>query len=239
MRLNRNSDPYLSGLLVVDKPPGMSSARAVAIVKRALNGAKVGHAGTLDPFATGVLIMLIGDATRKCEQMMSLPKTYEATIRLGATTATDDVESPEQIHEGSALGRTPVHPLESSVINQALQQFVGEIPQRPPQYSAIKVRGRRACDRVRSGENFQLHPRVVRIDSIDMLSYEWPYLQVRIKCGRGTYIRSLARDLGAALGIGGYLSALRRTRIGDFSVEQAIDLKTATQESIAEQIKTL
>ncbi|MCS7033849.1 MAG: tRNA pseudouridine(55) synthase TruB, partial [Phycisphaerae bacterium] len=143
-------DPAPDGLLLVDKPPGVSSAHVVGRVKRALPaGVRVGHAGTLDPFATGLLIVLVGRSTRRCESLMAAAKTYLATIKLGATTATDDPESPEILHPGAASGGDPVG-LEA--IRQAIGEFVGEIEQVPPKYSAVKIAGRRACDRVRRGQ---------------------------------------------------------------------------------------
>jgi len=208
------------GLIILDKPAGMSSARAVAAVKRLLpREEKLGHAGTLDPFATGVLVLMVGRATRCSERIMSWPKTYEATIKLGATTPTDDPESPERAFAGA--GPAP----ELGQIEQALRGFVGAIQQRPPIYSAIKIDGKRACDRVRGGAaDLQLKPRIVQVHAIDVLSYQWPLLSVRIDCGRGTYIRSIARDLGIALNVGGYLTALRRTRVGQCTIDRAVTL---------------
>src|SRR5215213_1073131 len=142
----------LSGVINLDKPPGLTSARAVDRVKRVLpRGTKIGHAGTLDPFATGVLLLLIGKATKSCEQLMDQPKTYETTIKLGATTETDDPESAEIVSMKSP-GLSPGLP----EIEQALSKFVGTIEQRPPQFSAIKIGGRRACDRVRDGQTVEL-----------------------------------------------------------------------------------
>jgi len=219
------------GLLILDKPAWISSAQAVDRIKRLLpRGSKVGHAGTLDPFATGVLVLLLGRATRHCQRIMDMPKTYEARIRLGATTATDDIESPEQPWQ------PPPAPPSRQQIEQAAQSFVGWIQQRPPVYSAIKISGRRACDRARRGAIVQLEPRPVRIYSIDVLDYAWPDLNLRIECGRGTYIRALARDLGEKLNVGGYLTALRRTRIGPFDVQQAVPLESLTSQNIERYI---
>src|SRR5580765_4220436 len=150
----------MHGIIVLDKPAGMSSARAVAKVKHLLpRGTKVGHAGTLDPFATGVLILLIGKATRQCERIMSQRKTYEATIKLGATTATDDPDSPEQPHEASG-------PVSRETVESALSKFVGAIQQTPPVYSALKINGRRACDLVRDGRDVELKARTVQVYSV-------------------------------------------------------------------------
>jgi tRNA pseudouridine55 synthase len=216
----------LDGILNLDKPAGISSARAVDAVKRLLpRGTKIGHAGTLDPFATGVLLLLIGKGTKSCERLMDEPKQYEATIKFGATTATDDPESPEQPTPHAAeVGRAEVR--------EVLPRFVGQILQRPPAFSALKVEGRRAYDLARKGANVELAPRPVRVDSIELLEFEWPLLRVRVDCGRGTYIRALARDMGAALNVGGYLTALRRTRIGRFDVSSAATLETLRATSI-------
>jgi tRNA pseudouridine55 synthase len=223
----------ISGVLVLDKPAGISSARAVARVKRLLpRGTKVGHAGTLDPFATGVLLLLIGRATKLCEQLMDQPKTYEATVKLGANTETDDPESSE-------TARVVVSPPELETIHEALKTFVGAIEQRPPKFSALKVGGRRACDRVRDGEEVELKPRVVKIYSMEVTAYDYPLLKLRIDCGRGTYIRAIARDLGEALGTGGYLTELRRTRVGEFTIERATMIDQLDPAAIAARLTPL
>jgi tRNA pseudouridine55 synthase len=205
---------HLCGILNVDKPPGVSSARVVSQVKRLLpKGTKIGHAGTLDPFATGVLLLLIGKATKQCELLMNAPKRYEATIRFGATTETEDPETPEQPWPAKDASAAP--PTREQV-EAALNAFVGEIMQRPPAYSAMKVGGRRAYDLARKGHTVELQPRRVTVYAIELLDYAWPAATVLVDCGRGTYIRSIARDLGEALDVGGYLTALRRARVGDF-----------------------
>ena len=209
----------MHGIINLDKPAGGSSARAVAAVKRLLpRGVKIGHAGTLDPFATGVLLLLVGKATRSCERLMDAPKQYEATVKLGATTETDDPDSPEV----PTPGATPVTPARAQA---AAQRFVGEILQRPPAYSAMKVGGRRSYDLARQGNLVRHEPRPVRVYGIEVLSYDWPLLRLRVDCGRGTYVRSIARDLGEALGVGGYLLELRRTRVGPFEAADAVPLE--------------
>ena len=214
-------------MINLDKPAGMSSARAVDKVKRLLpRGTKIGHAGTLDPFATGVLLQLIGKATKLCERLMDQPKQYEATMKLGATTATDDLESPEENH----LGQDAQATIED--VRNVLLKFVGVIQQRPPVYSAMKIAGRRAYDLARRGKDVQLEPRTVHVYGIELLDFSWPLLRLRIDCGRGTYIRAIARDLGAALNVGGYLTQLRRTRIGEFRVEDAVTLDHLVEEGI-------
>jgi len=208
----------LCGIINLDKPAGMSSAGAVAAVKRLLaRGTKVGHAGTLDPFATGVLVLLVGRATRLFARFMSHPKQYEATIKLGATTQTLDPTSPEIATPGA--GPVPVE-----AIAAVLPAFIGEIRQVPPAYSALWIDGRRAYDLARSGRAVTPQARTVQVYGIEMLSYDWPLLRLRIDCGKGTYIRSLARDIGSALGMGGYLTALRRTRVGPCRIEDAVSL---------------
>jgi tRNA pseudouridine55 synthase len=198
----------------------------VGRVKRLLpRGTKVGHAGTLDPFATGVLLILIGRATKMCESLMGAPKQYEATIKLGATTPSLDPETPEEIIE-------PAAPPTAEAVAAALHRQVGTISQMPPAYSALKIGGRRAVDRVRDGETVTLQPRIVRIDSIELLDYAWPYAKIRIDCGRGTYVRAIARDLGEALGTGGYLTQLCRTRVGIYTSDKSIDLSTMTMDQI-------
>ena len=209
----------ISGVINLNKPAGMSSARAVAQVKRMLpRGTRIGHAGTLDPFATGVLLLLVGRATRMCERLMDQPKQYEATIKLGATTATDDPESPE-------ITNAAAHSIDRTQVEQVLPRFVGQILQRPPAFSALKVKGRRAYDLARKGEEVVLEPRRVQVYSIELLQYEWPMLDLRVDCGRGTYIRALGRDIGEALGVGGFLLRLVRTRVGDFSLNRSVALE--------------
>jgi tRNA pseudouridine55 synthase len=208
--------PLLQGIINLDKPAGITSAKAVGRVKHLLpRGTRIGHAGTLDPFATGVLLLLVGKATKSCESLMDQPKAYEATVKLGGTTATDDLDSPET--------PTPNAPIPTRAqIESTLPRLTGVISQRPPNYSALKIGGRRAYDLARHGKAIELPPRDVRIDRIDLLDYSWPLLKLRIDCGRGTYIRSIARDLGQALNTGGYLTQLRRTRVGQFTIDDAV-----------------
>src|SRR5437868_1753759 len=232
---------HVNGILNLDKPAGISSARAVDRVKRLLpRGTRIGHAGTLDPFATGVLLLLIGKATKSCERLMDQPKQYEATIKLGAVTATDDCDSQEEAFSGG----TGASPVRQGILDQhgrgaratieaALPRFIGEILQRPPAFSALKIGGRRAYDLARRGKEVKLEPRAVHVHNIELLDYDWPMLRLRIDCGRGTYIRSIARDLGEALGVGGYLTQLRRTRIGQFDLKDAVTIEQLTADGVA------
>jgi tRNA pseudouridine55 synthase len=214
----------MHGIILLDKPAGISSAGAVNSVKRVLpRKTKIGHAGTLDPFATGLLILLVGNATKRCEALMNQPKQYEATVRFGATTETDDPESTPQPVEGAS-------PASVELVRDALKRFIGNIEQIPPAYSALKIAGKRACDRIRQGETVEIKPRIVRIYDIALLAYAWPDAKLRIDCGRGTYIRAIARDLGETLAVGGYLTELRRTRSGEFRVEEAATIETLQRE---------
>jgi tRNA pseudouridine55 synthase len=223
----------MDGIINLDKPAVISSASAVARVKRLLpRGTKIGHAGTLDPFATGVLLLLVGKATKQCERLMGEAKRYEATIKLGATTATLDPESPEEPFSGGTGlqpmldGSEQLHGLKTPApVDEALQRFVGQIQQRPPAFSAMKVGGQRAYKLARSGKTVQLQPRTVHVYGIELVDYAWPFLRLRVECGRGTYVRSLARDIGETLGVGGYLTQLRRTRIGPFELSSAVTLE--------------
>lgn len=200
----------MDGIIPLDKPAGMSSARAVDVVKSFLpRGTKIGHAGTLDPFATGALVLLVGKATRLCEQLMDKPKQYLARAKFGATTPTDDVDSEPKGHEVREIPTL-------GQVDRAMEPFTGEIQQVPPQYSALKVKGKPAYERAREGETVPLVARTVRVHQIERIGYAWPYLSFKIDCGRGTYIRSLARDLGEALGVGGHLIGLRRIFVGPF-----------------------
>ena len=221
----------VNGILNVDKPAGVSSARVVAQVKRLLpRGTKIGHAGTLDPFATGVLLLLVGKATKLCEQLMSEPKQYVATMKLGATTETLDPESPELVTPGAS-------PIPREAIEQLLPRFVGDIEQMPPAYSALKVGGRPAYEMARKGEAVELRARRIRIYGIELLRCHWPLLDLKIDCGRGAYIRSLARDIGAALNTGGYLTALKRTRIGPFTGDDALSIETLQRDGVERHLR--
>jgi tRNA pseudouridine55 synthase len=185
-------------------------------VARLVGRAKVGHAGTLDPLASGVLVVCVGSATRLVEDIQGLPKSYRTVVRLGARSDTLDADGRIEVKEDAPV------PSRDDVA-AAVSPLVGEVDQLPPEYSALKVGGRRAYDLAREGRAFDLAPRRVRIDRIEVVRYEWPRLELEIDCGSGTYIRSIARDLGEALGCGGLVEVLVRTRIGPFSLEGAVD----------------
>jgi len=215
--------PAIAGLVLIDKPLGLTSMAVCSVIRAKLRAGgaprriKVGHGGTLDPLATGLLVVLVGKATRMCEQVMADEKEYVATVDLGSTSPTHDLEStPEPADIGHIPGR--------SEVEHALERFAGVIEQVPPAHSAMKVGGKRAYEIARRGGDPGLEPRPVRIDSIEIVGYEFPLLQIRVVCGKGTYIRSLARDIGQRLKTGGMLAALRRTRIGRFHVDSATSL---------------
>lgn len=208
----------LNGLLVLDKPSGLTSRDALdRAAKWFPRKTKVGHAGTLDPLATGVLVLAVGQATRLIEYVQAMLKAYRTRIRLGATSDTDDADGTVTVNPAAG-------PVEEAAVRAALTAFVGEIEQVPPAYSAARVEGRRAHLLARKGHEVTLAPRRVRIDRIDVREYVWPDLEMDVECGKGTYIRSIARDLGEALGVGGYVTVLRRLRIGPFTVDDAVTL---------------
>jgi tRNA pseudouridine55 synthase len=207
------------GFLVVDKAPGMTSHDVVAIGRRALNTRKVGHAGTLDPMATGVLVLGFNNGTRLLQYITDGDKSYTATIVLGASTTTDD-------HEGEITSTADATDVSDEDIKQILGTMVGEIMQRPTNVSAIKVDGKRAYDRARSGEEFELPARKVTISQLDILDIRrkdaTTLVDIAVTCSAGTYIRAIARDLGAELKVGGHLNVLRRTRVAGFTLNHAI-----------------
>lgn len=212
-------------IIAIDKPYHMSSFGALAHIRYVLSKflhhkVKIGHAGTLDPLATGVLVLCTGKKTKEIEQLQTHTKEYTATLQLGATTASYDLEH--------TVDHTyPTRHITRQLIEETLLQFVGDIQQVPPTYSAVKVNGDRAYALRRAGEDVTLKPKNVRIDEIELTHYddETKQLGLRVVCGKGTYIRSLARDLGRALGSGAFLTELRRTRVGDFTVDNCVSFE--------------
>jgi tRNA pseudouridine55 synthase len=201
------------GLLIVDKPVGPTSHQVVGLVRKGTGIRKVGHAGTLDPRASGVLVLCLGAATRLSEYLSSTTKEYEAVVRFGISTRTFDGDG--EVTRRS--GRTPTR----REIEECLPEFRGELEQQPPPFSAIKVQGRKAYELARAGDDPELAPRTVTISRLELRSYQAPDLALRVECSAGTYIRSLAHDLGEKLGTGAHLAGLRRTRAGPFRLEQA------------------
>lgn len=214
----------IEGVFSINKPRGISSQRAVQIVKywaRRKTGdknIKVGHAGTLDPLATGVLVIAVGrEHTAKIDTFVSAQKEYIGEVFLGKISTTDDAEGEK---ENVNVDRKPSR----EEVEKAVQSFVGDIAQTPPAYSAIKIDGQEAYKRVRRGEDVAMESRTVRIDAIEIISYKYPMIKIRVTCGKGTYIRSLARDIGEELKTGAYLASLERTRVGEFTLDRARDL---------------
>jgi tRNA pseudouridine55 synthase len=210
-----------TGLIVVDKPTGMTSHDVVARIRRLAKTRRVGHGGTLDPMATGVLVLGVGRATRLLTYVIGADKGYAATIRLGQATVTDDAEGP-------VVSSAPAGDVDEDAIRAGLSALTGEISQVPSAVSAIKVGGRRAYARVRAGEEVALAARQVTVSRLDLLalrrSDDVVDLDVAVECSSGTYVRALARDLGAGLGVGGHLTALRRTFVGGFTLAEAVTL---------------
>ena len=223
-------------MILIDKPDNMTSFGVVARVRRILSEQagkkiKVGHTGTLDPFATGLLILMSGKNTKKCQEFLKLDKRYEATMKLGFTSTTGDPE-------GEISEQKISSPPTISEIKTILDSFTGEIIQTVPRFSAIKIDGRRAYDLARKGETIEMPKRTVKIYEINLLEYNFPYLKIDCKVSSGTYIRTLAEDIGKALNTGAYLTALRRTEIGSYSLKDATPLETwMTSEKALEKSK--
>ncbi len=224
----------MNDILLVDKPAGWTSFDVVAKlrgkiranyaaqgVKPTKRQLKVGHAGTLDPFATGLLVILLGEACSRSNEFLKLDKVYEATFMLGATSSTGDPE-------GEITTVSDAQPTQQAVL-EALEGFTGQIEQTPPVYSAIKVGGERAYRLARKGKAVEIPSRKVTIYTLELVDYTYPELKVRAHVSSGTYIRSLAEDIGSTLGVGAYCSELRRTQIGDMSIENALTVEQALQ----------
>ncbi len=216
----------LAGLLNIDKPLGLTSHDVVAQVRRVAGMRRVGHGGTLDPLAGGVLVVAVGVATRLLEYVGAQPKTYEAVVRLGQTSNTYDAEG--ELSPGEPAGELP-----RDRLAEALAQFRGPIEQVPPMYSAIKRDGQPLYALARQGIEVDRAPRPVTIYELELLDWSPPELRLRVRCSAGTYIRSLAHDLGQALGTGGYLAALRRCAVGQFVIDSAVPLENLSSANIA------
>ena len=206
-------------IVAVLKPKGPTSHDIIDEIRLITGEQKVGHAGTLDPLASGVLVVGIGrEATKKLNEIVQKEKEYIASVRLGVTSTTDDEEGLKHEVEVKEIP-------EDKKISLSVRRFVGSINQTPPVYSAVKVGGQESYKRARRGEEVKLRPRAVEIKEIEILEYKWPILKLRVVTGPGVYIRSLARDIGASLGVGGYLAKLERTRVGEFTKEKAISME--------------
>lgn len=212
-------------VLIFDKPLEWTSFNVVGKIRYkvcrylGIKKLKVGHAGTLDPMATGLMVLCTGKATKKIEQLQGTEKEYIADLKLGATTPSFDIETEED-------AQFPTEHIDLKSIEEILLQFIGEIDQTPPIFSAVKVNGRRAYDMARKGEEVELRSKKITIKEIEVLDFKEQHLKLRVVCGKGTYIRSLARDIGSALHSGAYLTGLRRTRVGEFSVDKAYTIES-------------
>jgi tRNA pseudouridine55 synthase len=227
----------MQGLLLIDKPSGWTSFDVVNKVRRMVaviegkkpKNCKVGHTGTLDPLATGLLVLLVGkDYTRRAQELTKLDKTYEVVMKLGETSTTGD-------EEGTKTAVSDIIPTEESIL-EALTAFTGHIRQVPPAFSAIKVDGKRAYDLARAGKTVELEARPVTIYSLRLTHYDYPFAEFTADVSSGTYIRSLVEDLGTHLGVGAYMSALRRTRVGEFCLDDAVPMTTLTPESLTQML---
>ncbi|TWU12680.1 tRNA pseudouridine synthase B [Symmachiella macrocystis] len=220
------NSPDCRGILNINKPADITSRRVVDVVQRIVRPAKVGHGGTLDPLATGVVVVCIGAATRLISYVQQGRKEYRAQFRLGLRSNTDDitgeVESVEYSEQPTA-----------AEVAQALRNYVGEIDQVPPQFSAVHIDGRRAYKMARAGKTLDIPARPVHVYRIDILNYAFPELEVEIECGSGTYIRSIGRDMGEELGCGAVMTQLERTRVGDYRLDAAVELDALSRESLS------
>jgi len=217
------------GILNVNKPPGVSSRKVVDWVERCVGKAKCGHAGTLDPLASGVLVICVGPATRLISYVQQMPKTYRATFLLGRSSPTDDMEGEITLLEGAPQPT-------AAQLDAVLPQFLGTIAQTPPTFSAVKVAGRRSYALARRGEAVELAPRSVTIHRLEVRRFEYPELELDIECSSGTYVRSIGRDLAQALGTVAVMSALERTAIGAYRVADAIRVDDLSADNLSQNL---
>ncbi len=215
----------INGLLVIDKPIDWTSFDVVAKVRGILKVKKVGHTGTLDPKATGILVLCIGKGTKLAQSLTGFNKEYEGEITLGGTSNTDDSEG--DINETLGVEEVPLN-----LIEEALNTFNGTFDQMPPQFSAKKIKGKKAYELARAGKRVRLKTSSVTIYNLELLDYKWPKLKVKLYCSKGFYVRAFARDLGEKLGVGGYLTGLKRTRVGHFTIEQSIKIEEVNDKKV-------
>ncbi|MFC1594008.1 tRNA pseudouridine(55) synthase TruB [Candidatus Omnitrophota bacterium] len=216
---------HLEGIIVIDKPSGMTSHDVVDVVRKKLGMRRIGHAGTLDPIATGVLILLVGKATKLFSCFEGFDKEYEATLTLGKTTDTGDIE-------GIVIKESPVDHISQQQVDQAFSQFVGSIEQVPPMVSALKHNGKRLYELARKGVDVPRKARAINIHSLKILKFDLPNIDFYAHCSKGTYIRKLGEDIGNTLEVGGHISRIRRTGIGQFTLNQAVQLDDVNEHSI-------
>ena len=211
----------MNGIVIIDKPAEWTSQDVVSKLRGALHTKRIGHGGTLDPMATGVLPVFVGRATRGVEFFEQAEKTYESVLRLGITTDTEDMT-------GTVLEERPVA-VSREQLEAVLQQFRGEIQQIPPMYSALKVNGQKLCDLARKGKEVERKPRTITIFSLECLDFDGQTAYLRVRCSKGTYIRTLCKDIGEALGCGGCMASLRRTAAGAYTIDQAVPLQVLVE----------
>lgn len=226
-----NEKKDLEGVLLIDKPSGLTSHDVVDRVRRKLKMKRVGHAGTLDPMATGLLIILVGKATKLSQFLMSLDKVYEGTITLGVTTNTYDAE-------GEVMTTKPVPELSKADVERVFQSFLGDQYQTPPMFSAVKINGQPLYKMARKGQEIEREPRFIRVSRFEATRFESPEIDFSLDCSKGTYVRTIANDLGEKIGCGAHLSALRRIASDRFHIKDAIELE-AFQEASHETISRL
>lgn len=215
----------MDGIIVVDKPTGMTSHDVVSRVRRRLNTRRVGHAGTLDPLATGVLIMLIGRSTKLFDRFVAFDKAYAATLKLGTQTTSADIT-------GEVIDQKPFDHINRGDVENVLRQFVGESEQMPPMVSAVKYKGERLYRLARKGIVVDRPARKIRIDVLDLVDWDLPQVRFYMECSKGTYVRTLAEDVGAKLGCGACITQIERTRVGDFRLEDAVQLEELNESHI-------
>ena len=211
----------MNGIVIIDKPQGWTSQDVVSKLRGVLHTKRIGHGGTLDPMATGVLPVFVGRATRGVEFFEHAEKTYETVLRLGLTTDTEDIT-------GTVLEEKPVNISETEFL-EVLEQFRGEIQQVPPMYSALKINGQKLCDLARKGKEVERKSRTITIHTLDCLEFSGNTARLRVRCSKGTYIRTLCKDIGAALGCGGCMESLRRVAAGEYTIDEAVPLAELVQ----------
>ena len=217
------------GFIAVNKPSGISSRKAIDSVKKLARPNKVGHTGTLDPLAAGVLVVAIGPATRLARFVQSMPKLYTADFQFGVTSDSDDNETELRVIDGA-------EPFSELQLGVAVENFKGDIQQTPPAYSAVKIEGKRAYELARQGTSFEIDSKIVTIHSIDIISFAYPNCRLKVKCGSGTYIRSLGRDLGVELKSGAVMTGLVRDAVGPFTIADAVEIEDLNEESVHERL---
>ena len=213
------------GIVVIDKPTGITSHDVVSFVRRRFSMRQVGHAGTLDPLATGVLIILLGPSTKLFDKFVSFDKAYHATLRLGITTTTAD-------SEGKILSQSPWAHITQSQVEKVFKRFAGEIKQTPPMVSAVKFKGTRLYKLARSGIQVAREPRLVRIDKLELIDFASPSVKFYLECSKGTYVRQLAQDVGEILGCGACITQIQRTKVGPFDILAAVKLEDLNENHI-------